>query len=296
MPRQKRSQLRAVAEQNARGRTREIYDDIKQQLGVPLVSPVFQAYAVYPKFFEVFWSDMRPAVATAQFYALADRLRADAYTRMHNYFQVPDLTHAFTDDERGRRELQRMEEALDLFHYLDPLLLLILMALTQAFAKPAGHQPANAAPAEHPLFTDLPQLVTEHSAPAEVKAIYEDIKRTLGTQVLSSAYQAMGSMPAFLEGYWKALKPIGESALYTESHAGVRQTAWALAREFPARIEIPLENFLAEDEITGVARITEIFVESLSRTVLNVALAKIGLEHGTARIAAPSQSKPPQAA
>jgi hypothetical protein len=92
------------------------------------------------------------------------------------------------------------------------------------------------------------------------------------------------------------LKPIAVSALYTESHAGVRQTAWSLAREFPARIELPLDHLLGGKEIAGVARITETLVESLSRTVLNVAIAKIGLEHGNAPVAPPMPSEPLQAA
>ena len=295
MPWRKGGHFRALEEQEARGRTREIYDDIKQQLGVPLVSPVFQAYAAFPTFLELFWEQMRPAVQAAQFYSLGDRLRADGYTRMHNYFQIPTFAEAFAG-ETGRQDLDQVQNLVKLFHYMDPLLLLMLMALTQAFAKAVGHVHAKSGPIEHPVLYDVPHIVSEQTAPPQVKAIYADIKHTFGTQILSSAYQAMGSFPVFLESYWKALKPIAESALYSETHAGIRQTAWSLAREFPAQIELPLDDLAPENEVAGVARITEMFIESLSRTVLNVALAKIGLEHGTSRVSAPIQSRPPQAA
>jgi hypothetical protein len=64
----------------------------------------------------------------------------------------------------------------------------------------------------------------------------------------------------------------------------------------PARIELPLGHLLGDEDITGVARITEMLVASLSRTMLNVAIAKIALEHGNARVAPPMPSEPQQAA
>jgi hypothetical protein len=290
--------LRLVGESEARGRTQEIYEDIKHTLGVPQVSALFQALAAHPEFLDVFWRAVRPAVQTQQFFRLGDRLRADAYTRMHNYFQVPDL-HS---QDRSPESRQQVSEVVELFHYVDPLLLLFSVALMQALAKPLGQSAGETSPAEHPVFPHGPQLVTEEMAPAQIKLIYEDMKRTLDLPVLSTAYQAFASFPAFLESYWNALKPVAQSALYTESHAGVRETAWSLAREFPARMELTGDCLsdagVSDDDIAMAVRIVDLFVGSLSRTVLNVAVAKIGLEGGSARAAAPpkTESAPKQAA
>ncbi len=290
--------LRLVGESEASGRTQEIYQEIKHTFGVPQVSALFQAFAACPKILDVFWRALRPAVQTRQFFRLGDRLRADAYTRMHNYFQVPDLHSPGLDP--GSR--QQISEIVELFHYVDPLLLLLSVALAQALAKPLGQSAGESPPAEHPAFAHCPPLVTEEMAPAQIKLIYEDIKRTLDLPVLSTAYQAFASSPAFLESYWNALKPVAQSALYTESHAGVRETAWSLVREFPARMELTgdylFDAGVPDDDIAMAARIVDLFVGSLSRTVLNVAVAKIGLEGGSARAAAPpkTDSAPKQAA
>ena len=299
MPWRKGIRLRLVGESEARGRTQEVYEEIKQTFGVPQVSALFQAFAAYPKVLDVFWRAMRPTVQTRQFFRLGDRLRADAYTRMYNYFQMCDLraSHGL-----NAGSWQQISEITELFHYLDPLLLLLSVALTQASARPVGESAGESSPAEHPVFPHPAPLVTEEMAPAQIKAIYDDIKRTLDLPVLSTAYQAFASFPAFLESYWNALKPIAQSALYTESHAGVRETAWSLVREFPARVELTSDYLsdagVADDDITVAARITDLFVESLSRTVLNVALAKIGMEGGSVRAAAPAktESEPKQAA
>lgn len=298
MPWRKGLRLPLVGEDEARGRTQQIYDETKQSLGVPQVSVMFQALAAYPKFLDVFWRAVRPAVETRQFFRLGDRLRADAYTRIHNYFQVPDLrTRLAADGER-----QELSQTVELFHYVDPLLLLLSAAVTQAFARAVGQSVRENTKPEHPVFTDCPPLIAEESAPSQIKAVYEDIKRTLDVPVVSTAYLALGRFPGFLESFWRVLKPIAQSALYTQSHAGVRETAWSLVREFPVRVELT-SDYLSEagvpdEDVAAVARMTELFVESLSRTVLNVSLAKIGLEGGSARAAASSkpESEPKQAA
>ena len=115
------------------------------------------------------------------------------------------------------------------------------------------------------------------------------MKHTLGVPALSTAYQAFARFPAFLESYWKALKPATQSPLYILSRTGVSDTAWALLSEFPARVELTPDRLseagISDDDITAVMRIASLFVEALSRLVLNVALAKIGLEGGTLHVA-----------
>lgn len=291
MPWRKGNRLKLVAENEASGRTLEIYSEIKQTLGVPQVNAIFQAFAVYPKFLDLFWQAMQPVAETQQFFHLGNRLRAEAYTRAHNYFLVPDLCSSAPAQRLSTEAQQALSETVDMFHYLDPLLLLLAVALMQAFEKPVGQPHRESVPAEHPIFLYRPALMGEESAPLQTKAVYEDMKRTLDVPVLSTAYQAFARFPAFLESYWSVLKPATQSALYALSHTGIRESAWCLLDEFPARVDLTLDQLSAagvsDDEITAVVRITEIFVEALSRLVVNVALAKIGLEGGNTHMVAP---------
>jgi hypothetical protein len=307
MPWRKGNRLKLVAEDEACGRTQEIFVEIKQTLGVPQVNAIFQAFAVYPEFLDLFWRAMRPVADTQQFFHLGDRLRAETYTRVHNYFPVPDLCSPVCAEGLSGEARQALSETVDLFHYLDPLLLLLAVALMQAFEKPVGQPCRESVPAEHPVFLCRPPLMGEETAPPRTQAVYEDMKRTLEVPVLSTAYQAFARFPAFLESYWSVLKPATQSALYTLSHTGVRETAWCLLREFPARVELTVDQLseagISDDDITAVVRITELFVEALSRLVLNVAVAKIGLEGGNLRLGTPwassedkAQGEPKQAA
>ena len=49
-------------------------------------------------------------------------------------------------------------------------------------------------------------LVAERSAPAEVQAVYEEIKKTLGIPVVPNLFKAMASNPDYLEATWNQFK------------------------------------------------------------------------------------------
>src|SRR5689334_18481013 len=64
-----------VPEAEAEGKIKAIYDDIKDTLRVPTVSPVFRVLATEPDYLQLAWSALKPNVQTAFFEARADDLR-----------------------------------------------------------------------------------------------------------------------------------------------------------------------------------------------------------------------------
>lgn len=287
MPWKKGQKLKFVHENDAPPPVADIFADHKQALGVPLVHASYRAYAAFPKFLEMHWQAVRPAVERRELFQLGERLRADAFTRMHSYFTLPDLCHDLEDmrfSEGARRELT---EVADLFHYYDALLMLILSAQLQAFDTRTGALPRVAAPAP-PLpyrFEHAPVRVGEESAPGPIRKLYDDIKRTLALPFVNTEYQAFARWPDFLAAYWKVMRPIVQSPLYAECQYAVRETAWALAREFPQPLELSVSRLtdadISDDDVATIVRITELFVKNFSCLLLNVAAAKIGLEGGT---------------
>ncbi len=279
--------LKLVGESEAQGRTSEIFQEIKQALGVPHVNVIFQAWAAYPAFLELHWQALKPAVETGNFFALAERLRADAYTRTHNYFPISDLGAQLEKAQLSAEDRQAIEEVVELFNYNNPLLLLMASAQLQALETHTGsYKPAT--PAEHPVYDRKPELVEEEAAPERVRRIYDDIRRTLGLPFINTDYRAFARWPDFLEIYWRSVKPTIESPLYVKCQLGLRESAWVLAHELPAPMEMGVEQLIAagldEDDITSVTRITELFVRTLSGLVLNVAFAKVGLEGGNRQL------------
>lgn len=284
MPWRKGNRLKLVREAEANEPIRPIYEDIKQTLGLPHVNAIFQAYAAYPDFLERHWKAFKPVLQTQEFFVLAGRLRAEAYTRMHNYFPVPDFCARLREQSLSSGALQDLTAVVELFHYSDPPLLLLAAAQLQAFEVRIGRDATPTTPADHPVFEDKPAFINEDDAPPEIRRVYEEIKRTLGLPIVNADYRAFARYPDFLIAYWDVLKPILQSPVYSESQQGMRESAWNLVRELPARVDTTvshlLDDGLSDDDLSDVVRITDLFLRNLSGLVLDVAVAKIAVEGG----------------
>ena len=280
------NRLHVLPEELAQGRTLEIYSEIKSALGVPCLPVLLQAYGVFPAFLEMHWRALRPVIETSEFFRLAARIRADAYTRIHNYFDIPDLSQRleelnFVAADRG--ELIRLTE---FFHYSVAIFVLIASVQMQAFDSRTGQQRYSSA-ATHPVFDGPLSLVSEKNSPPQIRRIYDEMRRTLNVPFLNVPYQAFARWPNFLKLYWGLLKEVLRSPVYVESSHGLCDTAWTLAREVPRPVELTVSQLIdggmADGDVTAIVRITELFVKVLCGVALNVAVAKIGLEGGAGR-------------
>jgi hypothetical protein len=64
--------------------TREHYEDIKRQLGLPFVNTDYRALSRWPSYFALAWGDLRPHVQTAEYEAIV--------TKIHDGFVAAALT------------------------------------------------------------------------------------------------------------------------------------------------------------------------------------------------------------
>lgn len=284
-PVKRQRRIALVPESEAQGQVLEIYQEIKAALGVPSVGLLFQAYGPYPKFLELHWQAIKPMLGTAEFFQFAERLRAEAYTRAHNYFAVPDFCEEIKEMQLTPGARQELTETVELFHYNNPLLLLIVTAQMHAFDDFPVAERQSSGPAVHPEFPQKPCSVPEERATERVKRIYEDIKRTLSLNFINSDYRALGRFPDFLEAYWEAMKPALALPIYSEHKRRLQESAFGFAAELPFAPQLSIQQMqdagLEEHEITDIVRITEQFIDLISGLILNVCFAKIGLEGGT---------------
>ena len=286
MPWKKGQRPKIVAEKDAPEPVAAIYSEIKQALGLPFVPFAYQTLGVYPRFLAMHWERMRPLVETREFFHLAERVRADAYTRAHSYFPLPDLCRRVEDLHFSRGAKQELGETVDLFQYKNPLVLLLMATQLQAFDKPVGRGGGSAGPAEvRGPEAAAPVLVGEEHAPNPIKRIYEDLKRTTNLPFVPLDHLALARWPEFFQAYWSVLKPLMESPIYSECQWAVRDTAWHVTAELPITIELTCEQLtdagIADEDVGTCVKIVELFVKTLSGLVLNMSAAKIALEGGT---------------
>jgi halocarboxylic acid dehydrogenase DehI len=280
----KKHKLRLVKEGEAQGRTAEIYDEIRETMGTPAVNMMFQAFASLPEFFELFWKSAKPTLETQEFFSFSERLGAEAYTRVHNYFPVPDLRTKIAEMRFSPGAQSEILQVVDLYHYNYAVLLLLSGALEQAFENPGSAHSQGTRPALHPMFTARPILVDEEVAPAPTRKVYDEIKRTLGTPFLNTCFLNFGRWPDFLKTYWDCLKPILKTPLYEQHRLAMRESALTFATELPEPLQLSPAQMedagVPVDDVNAVVQMTDLFLNLLSKQVLNMAFAKIGLEDG----------------
>ena len=286
MPWRKGNRLRTVAEQQADPATRRIYSEIQAALCLPGLQLYYPALADYPQFLRLHWNTVANVAQSCELFASAERLRADAYTRTHNYFRIPDLRYG--SSPIGAANLL---DTSNFYHYRDPLVLLLFIFQIQAMEGPTGKPPDGAGNGEKEFstqfnssFSGLPGSVSEEAASARLRRKYEEIKRTLEVPFVPPELCSFATSPEFLDAYWGTLKQMLASPLYPACKHGIRCSAWSLAAQLPGPAELSIECLseagLSPEDIASIARILELFVDFLSGSLLNVAAAKIALEGG----------------
>lgn len=267
--------LTLVPEHHASGSTAIVFREIKELLGIPYVPMSFQAFAAYPRFLELLWSTIQPLLGTRELFQLAGRLRAEVYTRVHNYFAVPDFEHL--------AKTPQLADVLDVLMYADPVLFLLLSAQQQSFDGPVGSL-GTPHPAEHQRFSTNVDPLDYDTAPADIRKLYDDMRRLRNQSYVDSDEQALARFPQFFTTYSHALKSVLQSPLYEPSQLAVREAAYSLAGDLPMVIELEYGRMaagkLSASEITAVVRLTEALVCAMSATLLNITFAKIALEGG----------------
>ena len=278
----KKIKLNLVPEKQAEGQAREIFKEIKQGLDVPYVSTFFRALASFPQFLDLFWKSAKPVASTQEFFSFSERLGAEAYTRVHNYLSVPQLQNGSTEVHFGNDHETALQQVIELYQHSSPMLLLICAALVQEFENPGREAQRSTPISSQQKFSEISLITVEDAAPAPSRKIFEDIKRTLNVPFLNSCYLNLGQSPEFLKRYWESLKPVLRTPAYEQNRLAILESALSLAAELPAPLQLSVSQMeeagVLVDDIHRIAQVAELFLDVLSRQVLNMAFAKICLE------------------
>jgi hypothetical protein len=288
--------LMLVSENEAPGPTREIFRQVRENLGIPAVPKLYQAYAAFPEFLQLHWRAFGPALELRESFLLGSRLAAESYTRAHNYFEIASLWHE-TGNAHGPSCLSWMQ-VLDYYLYLDPLLLLIAAAQMRAFEGPVGTPLTCAEPAQHSRFAVAPSLLKNDQAGPELERSWMERRRMLELAFVADEHRALACWPEAYTEYWATLKRLLQSPVYADCRYRLAGSALSMADEFPVAVETNLAQLqsagLDDDQISSLVRINEAFLQDLTGLVLDITFARIGWEGGTRTGPCAHQSPAPE--
>ena len=141
----RRKKPRPVEEHEAEGELDRVFHEIRQVVRVSGVSLTFRTLATFESWFPVIWDALRPNIESRAFEEAADELRAQAVTLATELPAARPL--AGLRVPLGESQRYRLGAALDLYHYMNPKLLVFTAALRRALeTSGAGGEGRNGAP------------------------------------------------------------------------------------------------------------------------------------------------------
>lgn len=247
-----------VFESDAEGIVKEIYEDIKYVLKVPIVNFIFRALANYPEFLRYAWDEVRPNMLTINMETAANELRYPAINT-----QVPPYTLAQDYDPQM---IETIRKILSTFQYVNPKLLLIANAWAEALAdRPISPQKGNLGFIEPGVFRHaIPiQLVHIPSSPLYLKQLFYDIAKVHHAYDVASDYRALAVYPRFLETTWHSLKDYLASDEYTLLKSNLLTKSISLTQQTMSfgvcMNQYNLTSFYSSSQLAGIMGLVSYF-------------------------------------
>ncbi|MBW3628113.1 MAG: halocarboxylic acid dehydrogenase DehI family protein [Gemmatimonadetes bacterium] len=260
-------------EHEARGETERVYHEIRQTLRVTGINLNFRVWASFEHFFPAMWDAVQPNAQTRAFEDAADRIRAEAARSADALGRV----HAVASALVGESPAYQVRAALDLYHYVNPKLLLLTSGVRLALegervggsaSGPAERIVRGAPPRMYPM-----EMVSEEPDDERTREIFADIQESLGISRVNSDYRTLALWPAYLEVAWRGLKPIATSDPHRSAAEALRQLARTEARAFPYPLTLTSAQVEAlGEDASAVLKTTAQFEDLLPGLILNVAL------------------------
>ncbi|MFC3612740.1 hypothetical protein ACFORG_03115 [Lutimaribacter marinistellae] len=225
--------IHPVAEYAASGRLAEVYDRTKRALGVPWMGVVAMAFAHYPTFYDRLWSALEPMVAGPAFAAACADLRRTAEEEAGK-LGPPPIRDRLIAMGYGEGELEDIVACNEVFS-AGNMPYVLMATLARAMLEGiewTGQGASTPLPASVPEMP-RPPLMEVHHADPETRALYADLRKTLGLPFVNTDYRAFARWPSYFATAWGDLKPVALDACYQPAVTRVHHRAVSLALSLP---------------------------------------------------------------
>jgi hypothetical protein len=227
--------IHPLPEYLAEGRVKQRYGDMKAVFQVPWMGVVTMAYAHYPSFYDSFWEALRPLFASQAFVAAFRELRAHTEDAVRA-LAPPPMAPRLRELGYAPHELDDIRAMIEVFsHGNFPYLLVATIARLLLEGGEMGE--TGAAPAfegRHGPEAGVPFVLMEaHHVEPPSRALYDDIKATLGLPFVNTDYRALARWPSYFHRAWVDLKTVVAGDPYEGIVQGVHDRAFEAVRGLP---------------------------------------------------------------
>lgn len=267
-----------ISERTAEGEIERVYHEIKQVLRVTGVDLTFRTWAAMGHWLPVMWDAMRPNAESRAFEHAADLVRADAMRLAEN---LGPLGAAAALVNFGESRAWQLMKSIELYHFLDPKLLVFTAAVRRALDEGPIAGTNEATEGAELLSPRLPRRMLPMEMQAEqphhsrLADIFAQIRHTFSLEHLPGNYRTLGLWPDYLEAVWQRLEPLVAHMPFREAAEEVRQMARSMARTLPHPIALSYGRVaLIGEDPEKIFETTVRLEERLAPLVLVMALLK----------------------
>lgn len=125
---------KSISETEAEGEIERVYHEIKQSLRVSGINLNFRTWAGFDKFFPLMWDAMRPLVETRGFEDAADKVRNQSVNLAGKLGKIETMASL------GESQKYQIGKAHELYHYINPKLLVFTSKVKQALEGEAAKE------------------------------------------------------------------------------------------------------------------------------------------------------------
>ena len=260
--------------------TSALVAEIRAALRVPFTPEPVARLAEAEGYLEFVWPQIAASVETAGFLGSA-RYMADMALDAVEAVYEPLLTRDSLQEVRmAAGDLDALAETIDLFHYTQPQLLLLLAALAEAWDRErVGGQgrpdPRETSDRERTHLALQVNLVAPEAPPLPA------IAEALGTPSAPDLYRAVAAWPGYLEVAWDEMQHLVAypdfrrrgRALYYYARAGAR----FLAQPLQANAQALRDAGLDETAITEAKRALDVSLPATAMMMMHAEAMRVGL-------------------
>lgn len=257
-----------------------ILAEMRAALRVPHTPEPLARLAEAEGYLAVVWPQIAPSVSTAGFLGSA-RYMADMALDAVEAVYEPELTRGtLLDAGLTLGDLEALDATVDLFHYTQPQLLLVLAALAEAFERPqVGGQgrpdPRETTDREWAHLALPVRLVASGTPPLP------EVAEALGLDAAPDLYRAVAAWPAYLQVAWEELQHLVAypdfrrrgRALYFYARSGAR----FLAQPVRANVEALRDAGLDDTAIEAARRTLDAALPATATMMMHAEAMRVGL-------------------
>jgi halocarboxylic acid dehydrogenase DehI len=273
--------LLLIDETQADRQTIEIYELATRKLRVGRVPLLLRALAAEKALLPC-WQALRPAIRVRAFEEAADDLRARA-ARAAVELGCPLIETQLEWAGYDMDEIDEIRGQVDIFHYVDAKLLMMVATLAQALSGGVGGAKKGAraeqrVPRGVPPDMDHIELVPEESN-GNLSKSFRSIRAQLGLGLVPDDFRALARWPKYLELAWGDARKRDEDPRAALMLRQLSEQADEAARQLPVRVEISDQDLAAAGADPGRVRVlADRFRKAMPGLVLDLALFKVQLD------------------